>query len=63
MKDAILRASTMAHVQDLAFLTQAGQSIQFSLPKRLLRWTFQKVDQWNLLDISQTMFHVNEVIA
>ncbi len=53
----------MAHVQNLARLTVAGQGIQFRLPERPLRSTFQKVNQWSLLNIPQPMLRVDEVVA
>ena len=61
--EAILRAPTMAHVQNIARLTIAGQGVQFRLPKRPLRSTFQKINQWNLLNIPQPVFGVDEVVA
>jgi len=63
MQDAIFRAPAMAHIPHLACLTIAGKRIQFGLPECSLGRTLEQLDQWRLLDISQEIFPLDEVVT
>jgi len=62
-ENAILRAPSVAEVEDVAFQAIAGQGVLFELPEGPLSGTLDEIDQPGLTDISQVVFPVHEVIA
>ena len=62
-ENAILRAPSVAQVEDVAFQAIAGQGVLFELPECPLSGTLDEIDQPGLMDISQVVFPVHEVIA
>jgi len=62
-EDAILRAPSIAKIENVAFQAIAGKGVPFELAEGPQRRTFDEIDQSGLTNVPQVVFPVDEVIA